>query len=160
MSKLLIALALGFSLTAGQAYAQDAAKPADKAAADKASADKAVADKAAADKAAADKAMADKAAADKAAAAAAAAVAATPPPPPAAPPVKRFKMRTLMSQGYEIKAVSFVPQDASSRVSKTLDKDAALITLQKGSAAATCFITLEEYVSPGMADIEWCIEQK
>lgn len=156
MSKLLIALAFGFSLAAGQAFAQDAAKPADKAAADKATADKAVADKATADKAAADKAMADKAAADKAAAS----VAATPAPPPAAPPVKRFKMRTLMSQGYEIKAVSFVPQDASSRVSKTLDKDAALITLQKGSAAATCFITLEEYVSPGMADIEWCIEQK
>ncbi len=152
MSKLLIALALGFSLAAGQAFAEDAAKPADKAAADKA-----VNDKAMADKAAADKAMADKAAADKAAAAAAAA---TPTPPPAAPVVKRFKMRTLMSQGYEIKAVSFVPQDASSRVSKTLDKDAALITLQKGSAAATCFITLEEYVSPGMTDIEWCIEQK
>jgi hypothetical protein len=74
--------------------------------------------------------------------------------------VKRVKMRVLMAAGYEIKAVSFVPQDASSRVSKTLDKDAALITLQKGGAAATCFITLEEYVSPGMTDIEWCIEQK
>jgi hypothetical protein len=74
--------------------------------------------------------------------------------------IKRVKMRTLMANGYDIKAVSFVPQDASSRVSKTLDKDAALITLQKGSAAATCFITLEEYVSPGMTDIEWCIEQK
>ena len=156
MSKLLIALALGFSLAAGQAFAEDAAKPADKAAADKAAADKVVVDKAVSDKAMADKAAADKAAADKAAAA----VTATPAAPPPAPVVKRFKMRTLMSQGYEIKAVSFVPQDASSRVSKTLDKDAALITLQKGSAAATCFITLEEYVSPGMTDIEWCIEQK
>ncbi len=144
MSKLLMTLALGLSLVAGQALAQDAAKPDDKAATDKATADKAAADKAAADKAAADKAAA----------------AAAPAPAPAAPAVKRVKMRTLMSSGYEIKAVSFVPQDASSRVSKTLDKDAALITLQKGAAAATCFITLEEYVSPGMTDIEWCIEQK
>ena len=146
MSKLLIALAFGLFVAAGSAFAEDAAKPADKAAADKAAADKDTIDKA----------MADKAATDKAAAAAATA----PAPQPSAPAVKRFKMRTLMSQGYEIKAVSFVPQDASSRVSKTLDKDAALITLQKGSAAATCFITLEEYVSPGMTDIEWCIEQK
>jgi len=155
MSKLLIAVALGLSLVAGSAYAEDAAKPADKAAADKAAADKAVADKAAADKLAAEKAQAEKALADKVAAERAAAAA-----KPAPAILKRVKMRTLMSQGYEIKAVSFVPQDASSRVSKTLDKDAALITLQKGSAAATCFITLEEYVSPGMTDIEWCIEQK
>jgi hypothetical protein len=126
-------LALSLSLTAGAALAQDAAKPADTMA---------------------------KPANPVVKPADAAAAPAAPPPAAPAPVIKRVKMRTLMSQGYDIKAVSFVPQDASSRVSKTLDKDAALITLQKGSAAATCFITLEEYVSPGMTDIEWCIEQK
>ena len=79
---------------------------------------------------------------------------------PAPAQIKRVKMRVLLAAGFEIKAVSFVPQDASSRVSNTLDKDAALITLQKGAAAATCFLTLVEYASPGMLDIEWCIEQK
>ena len=134
MSRKAILLAVGLSLTAGAAIAQDGTKSAT-----------------------------DKAAkpADAAAAPAAApAQAAAPAPDPAVPAIKRVKMRTLMSSGYDIKSVSFVPQDASSRVSKTLDQDAALVTLQKGAAAATCFITLEDYIKPGMTDIEWCIELK
>lgn len=95
--------------------------------------------------------------ADPAPAAAAAPAPATP-PPPAKPPVKRVKMRTLLTNGYQVRAVTFVPQDASTRVAKMADNDAALVTLQKGPAAATCFISLEEYISPGMTDIQWCIE--
>ena len=77
---------------------------------------------------------------------------------PAAP--QRVKMSALISSGYEIKAVTLVPQDASSRVAQKPDKDAALVTLQKGSAVATCFLALDAYVSPGMLDIPWCLEQK
>jgi hypothetical protein len=146
MAKLSMVLALGLALVAGSAMAQDATKAAQ--------------DQAAADKAAAEKAMTDKAgtaAKPVDAPAVTTTVAAAPPPPP----IKRVKMRSLLSAGYEIKAVTFVPQDASSRVSKTLDQDAALVTLQKGSAAATCFYTLVDYTTtPRALDIEWCIEQK
>ena len=89
-----------------------------------------------------------------------AATATTPATPAAAAEVKRVKMRALLASGYEIKSVTLVPQDVSSRVAQKPDKDAALVSLQKGSAAATCFLALDAYVSPGMLDIEWCIEQK
>ena len=78
----------------------------------------------------------------------------------AAPEVKHVKMGSLLAQGYEIKAVTLVPQEVSSRVAQKPDKDAALVTLQKGSTAATCFLALDAYSSPGMLDIAWCIEQK
>ena len=78
----------------------------------------------------------------------------------AVPELKRVKMRALLSSGYEIKAVTFVSQDVTSRMTRQLDNDAALVTLQKGSAAATCMFALSQYVVPGMLDIEWCIEQK
>ena len=81
-------------------------------------------------------------------------------PAAAAAEVKRVKMRALLASGYEIKSITLVPQDVSSRVAQKPDKDAALVSLQKGSAAATCFLALDAYVSPGMLDIEWCIEQK
>jgi len=74
--------------------------------------------------------------------------------------IKHVKMAALLGQGYEIKAVTLVPQDVSSRVAQKPDKDAALVTLQKGSVAATCFLALDAYSSPGMLDIAWCIEQK
>lgn len=79
-------------------------------------------------------------------------------PAPAQP--QRVKMRTLLAAGYQIRAVTIVPQEVSSRVAQKLDNDAALVTLQKEGAAATCFLALNAYVSPGMLDIEWCIEQK
>jgi len=82
------------------------------------------------------------------------------PPAAGAQPVKRVAMRTLLASGYEIKAVTLVPQDVSSRVARALDVDAALVTLQKGSTAATCFLALDAYVGAGMLDISWCIEQK
>ena len=92
---------------------------------------------------------------------------AAPPTPPAAAPapaavpeVKRVKMRALLAAGYDIKAVTFVSQEVTSRITRQPDNDAALVTLQKGPAAATCFFALSQYVVPGMLDIEWCIEQK
>ena len=85
---------------------------------------------------------------------------ATPAAAPASVETKRVKMRALLAAGYEIKSVVLVSQDVSSRVAQKPDKDAALVTLQKGSSAATCFLALDAYVSPGMLDIEWCIEQK
>ena len=81
-------------------------------------------------------------------------------PAAAAPVIAHVKMGALVSSGYEIKAVTVVPQEASSRVAQRPDKDAALVTLQKGSSVATCFLALDAYVSPGMLDIPWCIEQK
>ena len=87
-----------------------------------------------------------------------AAPAATTAATPAAP--QRVKMSALVSSGYEIKSVTLVPQEVSSRVAQKPDKDAALVTLQKGSAVATCFLALDAYVSPGMLDIPWCLEQK
>lgn len=84
----------------------------------------------------------------------------TPAAAAAAPELKRVKMRTLLSSGYEIRAVTFVSQDVTSRMTRQLDNDAALVTLQKGPAAATCMFALSQYVVPGMLDIEWCIEQK
>jgi hypothetical protein len=86
--------------------------------------------------------------------------AAAPAAAPAAPEVKRVKMRTLLAAGYEIKAVAIVSQEITSRIAQKPDKDAALVTLQKNGAAATCLLDLVGYVSPGMIDIEWCIEQK
>ena len=61
---------------------------------------------------------------------------------------------------YEIKAVTLVPQDVASRVARALDLDAAMVTLQKGSTAATCYLSVEQFSTPGMLDIAWCIEQK
>jgi hypothetical protein len=78
----------------------------------------------------------------------------------AAPPIKRVAMRALLSSGYEIKAVTLIPQDVSSRVAHALDVDAAIVTLQKGSTAATCYFSVEQYSTPGMLDFAWCIEHK
>jgi hypothetical protein len=77
-----------------------------------------------------------------------------------APAIKHVTMRSLLSSGYEIKAVTLVPQDVSSRVARAFDVDAAMVTLQKGSGAATCYFSVEQYSLPGMLDISWCIEQK
>ena len=89
-----------------------------------------------------------------------AAAAAAPAPAPAAPEVKRVKMGALLSQGYEIKAVAVVAQEISSRLAERPDRDGVLVTLQKGSTAATCLYSLSDYVQPGVLDIVWCIEQK
>lgn len=106
-----------------------------------------------------------KPAADAAPAAAAAQPAPANPAPAAAttstaPDIKRIKMGALLSQGYEIKAVSVVSQEISSRLAEKPDRDGVLVTLQKGSSAATCLYSLFDYVQPGMLDIVWCIEQK
>ena len=82
---------------------------------------------------------------------------------PAAAPTteaKRVKMAALLAQGYEIKAVAVVAQEISSRLAEKPDRDGVLVTLQKGSTAATCLYSLFDYVQPGMLDIVWCIEQK
>jgi hypothetical protein len=79
---------------------------------------------------------------------------------PAATEIKRVKMRTLLTDGYEIKSVTLVPQEIASRIAQRPDVDAALITLQKGSQGATCFLSFAQFILPGMLDIEWCIEQK
>lgn len=78
----------------------------------------------------------------------------------AAPELKRLKMGALLSQGYEIKAVVLVPQEVTSRLALKPDRDGVLVTLQKGSTAATCLFGLSEYTLPGLLDIVWCVEQK
>jgi len=79
---------------------------------------------------------------------------------PAEPAIKRFKMGALLSQGYEIKAVTMVPQEVTSRLAEKPDRDGVLVTLQKGSTAATCLFGLAEYTHPALLDIVWCVEQK
>ena len=79
---------------------------------------------------------------------------------PVAPEIKRVKMGALLSQGYEIKAVAVVSQEITSRLAGTTDTDGVLVTLQKGSTAATCLYSLTDYAKPGLLDISWCIEQK
>jgi hypothetical protein len=56
-------------------------------------------------------------------------------------------MRDLLSAGYEIKAVTFVPHDAVKRGGATLDVDAAVYVLQKGAAMATCYTDFASFTS-------------
>jgi hypothetical protein len=75
-------------------------------------------------------------------------------------PVQRVKLRALLADGYELKNVVFVPQDASSRIAAKPDHDALVISLQKGSAIATCYHQLRNYVAGEVLDIEWCVPHR
>ncbi|MFO1183458.1 MAG: hypothetical protein U1E56_01565 [Bauldia sp.] len=74
--------------------------------------------------------------------------------------VQRVKLRALLADGYELKNIVFIPNDASSRIAATADKDALLLSLQKGQQIATCFLSAVDYLTGAALDIEWCIPHK
>lgn len=74
--------------------------------------------------------------------------------------MQRVRLRALLADGYELKSIVFIPNDASSRIAATADKDAVLLSLQKGQQIATCFLSAVDYLSGSALDIEWCIPHK
>jgi hypothetical protein len=50
--------------------------------------------------------------------------------------------RSLLSQGFELKTVTLIPTDMSTRLYQSNYPDTVLVTLQKGPVTATCAFTL------------------
>jgi hypothetical protein len=53
-------------------------------------------------------------------------------------------LKSLLTEGYEIKATMFIPSEVVQRSGATVGVDAVIITLQKGASMATCY---PDYVS-------------
>jgi hypothetical protein len=77
-----------------------------------------------------------------------------------APSIQRVKLRALLAEGYELRSVVVVPQDAASRVAGRPDVDAVFISLQKGKELATCYYRLDNYLEGKVLDTEWCVPHK
>jgi hypothetical protein len=56
-------------------------------------------------------------------------------------------MRDLLNQGYVINQATFIPHDAVKRGGSTVDVDAMMFLLTKGTAVATCYTDFQSYTS-------------
>ncbi|HKA99967.1 MAG TPA: hypothetical protein VKD02_04300 [Methyloceanibacter sp.] len=65
-------------------------------------------------------------------------------------------LATLLQEGFQVRATSFVPADAVTRQSGKSSSDAILVTLQKAAVSAVCFYTLKAYVSKKLGTIPAC----
>ncbi len=63
---------------------------------------------------------------------------------PAAPTVA---MRDLLNDGYVILQATFIPHDAVKRAGSTVDVDAMMFLLTKGTQVATCYTDLQSYTN-------------
>ncbi len=63
---------------------------------------------------------------------------------PAAPSVV---MRDLLNDGYVILQATFIPHDAVKRAGSTVDVDAMMFLLTKGTQVATCYTDLQSYTN-------------
>ena len=63
------------------------------------------------------------------------------PPPAEAPASPQRKTKDLIAEGFEIKSVTVIPREIVNRGGSTLDVDAVIILLQKGTELANCYVT-------------------
>jgi hypothetical protein len=68
-------------------------------------------------------------------------------------------MRDLLNKGYVISQATFIPHDAVKRGGSTVDVDAMMFLLTKGSAVATCYTDFQSYTSGGFITLA-CNEYK
>ncbi|MEJ0012946.1 MAG: hypothetical protein WDM94_10030 [Bauldia sp.] len=75
---------------------------------------------------------------------------------PAAPnPV----MRDLLNDGYVILQATYIPHDAVKRAGSTVDVDAMMFLLTKGTQVATCYTDLQSYTNGSFVTLA-CNEYK
>ena len=67
--------------------------------------------------------------------------------------------KDLLAKGYEVKAVSVIPHDIVKRGGSTTDVDAAMIILQKGGEAATCYTEFTSFANGAFVTLP-CTEYK
>jgi hypothetical protein len=68
-------------------------------------------------------------------------------------------MRDLLNQGYVIIEATFVPHDAVKRAGSTVDVDAMMFLLTKGTAVATCYTDFQSYTNGSFVTLA-CNEYK
>jgi len=54
------------------------------------------------------------------------------------PPTTPYQ--TLLSQGFEVKNVLLIPADVGTRLTGNIQQETVMVTLQKGSVTATCWV--------------------
>ena len=63
------------------------------------------------------------------------------PSPPAQSPPSTNTYQSLLTQGFEVKNVSLISADTSTRLSGTIQQqETVMVTLQKGAVTATCWV--------------------
>ena len=67
--------------------------------------------------------------------------------------------KDLLAKGYEVKAVSVISHDIVKRGGSTTDVDAAMIILQKGGEAATCYTEFASFANGAFVTLP-CTEYK
>jgi hypothetical protein len=68
-------------------------------------------------------------------------------------------MRELLNKGYVISQATFIPHDAVKRGGSTVDVDAMMFLLTKGTAVATCYTDFQSYTSGAFVTLA-CNEYK
>jgi hypothetical protein len=68
-------------------------------------------------------------------------------------------MRSLLDDGYTILQATFVPHDAVKRAGSTVDVDAMMFLLTKGTQVATCYTDLQSYTDGSFVTLA-CNEYK
>jgi hypothetical protein len=69
---------------------------------------------------------------------------------------QRTTFGEALRDGYEVRALAFVPTEASSRQTGEQTPDALILTLQKENSVVVCYYTLAAYVSDDVMDIDSC----
>lgn len=67
--------------------------------------------------------------------------------------------KDLLGKGYEVKSVTIIPHDIVKRGGSTTDVDAAMIILQKGGEAATCYTEFASFANGAFVTLP-CTEYK
>ena len=62
--------------------------------------------------------------------------------------------RTLVGQGYEIKAVTLVPVEVVKRDDPTYNADTVVVTLQKGGSVAACYFSFASWHNMNKASLD------
>jgi hypothetical protein len=68
-------------------------------------------------------------------------------------------MRDLLNKGYVILQATFIPHDAVKRAGSTVDVDAMMFLMSKGTALATCYTDLQSYTNGSFVTLA-CTEYK
>jgi hypothetical protein len=66
------------------------------------------------------------------------------------------KMKDILAEGFLVRTTVIVPAEAVTRQIGKVSSDAVLLTLQKETAIAVCYYTLNAYVKEGLTDIASC----
>jgi hypothetical protein len=68
-------------------------------------------------------------------------------------------MRDLLNQGYVITSATFIPHDAVKRAGSTVDVDAMMFLMTKGTQVATCYTDFQSYTNGSFVTLA-CNEYK